>query len=163
MIKVTSSDNQTFEAEEKVLFQSALIKNIVSDLDNSDQEIPLANVTGCILKKIIKYAEHHKDDEPVKEEAPTNSAIADKWDIEFMNLPKDTILEIILAANYLDMENLLNLGCKTVANMIKGKSAKEIREILELPEDENENDSDTEKEITEEIKSVNINEESVEN
>lgn len=138
MIKVTSSDNQVFEAEEKVLFQSALIKNIVSDLDDGfGQEIPLSNVTGDILKKIITYAEHHKDDEPVeeKEDKETNSKINDEWDIEYMKLDKDTIIEIILAANYLDMENLLNLCCKTMANMIKGKSAEEIREILGIPDE----------------------------
>nr|KAJ3418559.1 hypothetical protein HK105_008165 [Polyrhizophydium stewartii] len=37
------------------------------------------------------------------------------------------LFDIILAANYLDMKGLLDLGCKTVAGMIKGKTIEEIR------------------------------------
>jgi S-phase kinase-associated protein 1 len=154
MIKILSSDDQVFEVEENVLFQSTLIKNIVSDLDASDQAIPLQNVTSVILKKIIKYAEHHKDDETVEEDEGTDSTITDEWDIEFMKLDKDVIIEIILAANYLDMKNLLNLGCKTIANMIKGKSVEEIREILDLPEDPVEESDITE--IEDKIESVKV-------
>ncbi|KAJ3379676.1 suppressor of kinetochore protein mutant [Entophlyctis sp. JEL0112] len=34
-----------------------------------------------------------------------------------MNVDQGTLFEIILAANYLDMKNLMNLGCKMVAKM----------------------------------------------
>jgi S-phase kinase-associated protein 1 len=69
-----------------------------------------------------------------------------------MNVDQGTLFELILAANYLDMKGLLDLGgcpiflwlsggfpwasnyqcvtgCKTVANMIKGKSVEEIRKV----------------------------------
>ena len=35
----------------------------------------------------------------------------------------------------MDIQGLLDLGCKTVANMIKGKSVEEIRETFNITND----------------------------
>lgn len=45
------------------------------------------------------------------------------------------LFDIILVANYLDIKHLLDIGCKTVTNMIKGKTAEEIRKENEWAED----------------------------
>lgn len=42
---------------------------------------------------------------------------------------------IAQAANYLDIKALLDVGCKTVANMIKGKSPDEIRKTFNIQND----------------------------
>ena len=39
------------------------------------------------------------------------------------------------AANYMDIKPLLDVGCKTVANMIKGKSPEEIRKTFNIQND----------------------------
>jgi S-phase kinase-associated protein 1 len=41
----------------------------------------------------------------------------------------------IQASNYLDIKPLLDVGCKTVANMIKGKSPEEIRKTFNITND----------------------------
>jgi S-phase kinase-associated protein 1 len=39
------------------------------------------------------------------------------------------------AANYLDIKGLLDLICKTVADMMKGKSVEEIRKMFNIKND----------------------------
>jgi S-phase kinase-associated protein 1 len=121
---LTSSDGKLFTVEEKVAFKSVLIKNMLEDLGESDpaSPIPILNVDSIILEKVIEYATHHKDNVEDKE-----------WDSIFTDsVDKNTMFAIIMAANFLDMKDLLDTGCQTVANMIKGKSVDEIEEILGL-------------------------------
>ena len=83
---------------------------------------------------------HHKDDPPVPEE---DDEFREKrlddippWDQEFMRkVDQSTMFEIILAANFLDIKELLEVGCKTVANMIKGKSTEELRNLFGIVND----------------------------
>jgi len=63
------------------------------------------------------------------------------WDKEFFNVQQNELFDIILAANYLDIKPLFDAGCKTVADMIKGKTPDEIRDLFHIkndftPEDE---------------------------
>lgn len=89
--------------------------------------------------------------EDKKDERRTDDILP--WDKEFMNkLEQSVLFDLIMvcgvafpffaahrdcwfifsnarynkAANYLEMKDLLDLGCKTVANMIKGKSVEGV-------------------------------------
>ena len=44
------------------------------------------------------------------------------------------IFELISAANYMDIEPIISLGCAKIASMIKGKTSEEIRNIFNVEE-----------------------------
>lgn len=100
--------------------------------------IPLHNVTAKILAKVVEYCKYH-DEHPTpkteekKDEKKTDDIIP--WDKEFCSVDQATLFELILAANYLDIKPLLDLTCKTVANMIKGKTPEEIRKTFNIKND----------------------------
>ena len=78
----------------------------------------------------------------------------DEWDGQFITVDQEMLFEIILAANYLNIQPLMyvypaestvslvlltrlcsDLGCKTVANMIEGKTPEEIRKLFNIVDD----------------------------
>uniref|UniRef100_A0A8B9W321 S-phase kinase-associated protein 1 n=1 Tax=Bos mutus grunniens TaxID=30521 RepID=A0A8B9W321_BOSMU len=105
------------------------------DDEGDDDPVPLPNVNAAILKK---WCTHHKDDPPPPEDDENKEKRTDDipvWDQEFLKVDQGTLFELILAANYLDIKGLLDVTCKTVANMIKGKTPEEIRKTFNIKND----------------------------
>jgi S-phase kinase-associated protein 1 len=88
---------------------------------------------------VIEYCEHHRDDPYVPPEESSDrvrrSTDISEWDQKFLQVDQEMLFEIILTANYLDIKPLLEVGCKSVANMIKGKSPEEIRKTFNIAND----------------------------
>lgn len=139
-IKLQSSDNEIFEVDIEIAKASGTIKTMLDDLGMSEEEeiVPLNLVSATILKKIIAWATYHKDDPiPADEDDSKDKRTDDisSWDADFLKVDQGTLFELILAANYLDIKGLLDLTCKTVANMIRGKSPEEIRKTFNIKND----------------------------
>eukprot|EP00012_Vannella_robusta_P011716 CAMPEP_0206196452 /NCGR_PEP_ID=MMETSP0166-20121206/8454_1 /ASSEMBLY_ACC=CAM_ASM_000260 /TAXON_ID=95228 /ORGANISM="Vannella robusta, Strain DIVA3 518/3/11/1/6" /LENGTH=162 /DNA_ID=CAMNT_0053613925 /DNA_START=29 /DNA_END=517 /DNA_ORIENTATION=- len=140
-VQLKSKDDKVFSVEKDVACMSTTIKNLIDDIDELDEEtaIPVPNVSGAILEKVIQYCEHHLDnpvpavEDKSHEEKRTDDILP--WDAEFCQVDQSTLFELILAANFLDIKSLLDLTCKTVANMIKGKSPEEIRKLFNIKND----------------------------
>jgi len=134
-----SSDGVEKTVARDVAERSVLIKNMLEDCVEIDQAIPIPNVNGSVLTKVIEWCEHHKNDPTPTADDETDSrkksTDIEEWDQKFMQVDQEMLFEIILAANYLDIKPLLDVGCKTVANMIKGKSPEEIRKTFNIQND----------------------------
>ncbi|KAK8113655.1 E3 ubiquitin ligase complex SCF subunit scon-3 [Apiospora kogelbergensis] len=141
MIRLQSNDNHTIDVEKAVAERSLLIKNMLEDLGDAavSETIPIPNVTESVLRKVIEWCEHHRGDPPAtnEDESDTRKRTTEieEWDQKFMQVDQEMLFEIILASNYLDIKPLLDVGCKTVANMIKGKSPEEIRKTFNITND----------------------------
>ncbi|XP_022093132.1 S-phase kinase-associated protein 1-like isoform X2 [Acanthaster planci] len=140
-IKLSSSDGEIFELDVEIAKQSVTIKTMLEDLgvdEDDDEAIPLPNVNSAILRKVIKWCTYHKDDPPPPEDDENREKRTDDlcgYDLDFLKVDQGTLFELILAANYLDIKGLLDSTCKTVANMIKGKTPEEIRKTFNIKND----------------------------
>ncbi|OVA07481.1 SKP1 component [Macleaya cordata] len=137
VITLKSSDGETFDVDEAVAHESETIKQMIED-DCADGGIPLK---GNILAKVIQYCKKHvktstsckddddDDDDDLKENLK-------KWDVNFMKIiDQVTLFDIIMAANYLNIKNLMDLTCQTVTDMIKDKSVEDVRKIFNIVND----------------------------
>ncbi|GLU02723.1 hypothetical protein SLE2022_199630 [Rubroshorea leprosula] len=131
-IMLRSSDGETFEVEEAVAVESQTIKHMIED-DCADNVIPLPNVPSKILSKVIEYCKKHVEAAADKEKAGEEEM--KNWDAEFVKVDQKTLFDLILAANYLNIKDLLDLTCQTVADMIKGKTPEEIRKTFHIEND----------------------------
>ncbi|CAF1105407.1 unnamed protein product [Adineta steineri] len=112
-VKLQSNDGDTFDVEVDIAKQSVTIKTMLEDLGMEEEEvIPLPNVNSAILKKVIQWATHHKDDPPPPEDDENrekNTNDISTWDLDFLKVDQGTLFELILAANYLDIKDQLNI------------------------------------------------------
>jgi len=134
-VKLKSSDDEMFEVEESVAFESQAVKNMIEDT-GMDHPIPLPNVSSKILAKVIEYCKYHVDNQKASDDKPATPEDEIKaWDLDFVKVDQATLFDLILAANYLHIKNLLDLTCQTVADMIKGKTPEEIRKTFNIKND----------------------------
>jgi len=136
-----TNDGKVFRVSEAEVAKAETIRRMCADIpaaEGEDEEIPLQNINSTIFTKVLEWLRHHKDDPPLPEDDDNREKRTDDippWDQEFLKVDQGTLFEIILAANFLDIKALLDVSCKTVANMIKGKTPEEIRKTFNIVND----------------------------
>ena len=150
-----SKEGDLFEVPISVAKMSALVETTIDDEDDDDDdeenggggaEIPLPNVKGAVLAKVIEYCTHYTNvEEMTAISTPLKSSkieeVVQQWYADFVKVEQVMLFELVTAANFMDIKPLLDLTCFAVAVLIKGKSAEEIRKIFNIssdftPEDE---------------------------
>ncbi len=113
-----------------------MIENMLENLGlgGLDEVIPLPNVDGNTLEKILTWAKFHKNNSTINNALEKVKLTSDcsiyLWDKNFLNLEADEFLSLTIAANYLDIKELVDTCCKIMASKVKGKSVEEINAIL---------------------------------
>lgn len=133
-------DGEKLSVDLDVVNKSTILKNMIEDT-GKDGDIPIPNIQLPILKKIIEFCEHYKSSNPKEIRKPLVSSKltennVDEWDAAFIEMDKvDDIIDLVIAANFLDIESLVALGCAKIATFIKGKSVEEIRDVFGIQND----------------------------
>lgn len=123
-----------------VLKQSALIWQMMMD-ENDDVDIPLPNINRRIFSRIMDFLVDNVNNPMPKLNRPIKSANMKEntvtWAADYIDSfdkDHDFLFDVILGANYLDVDSLLDLGCAKLASMLKTRTPKEIRELFNLRE-----------------------------
>ncbi|CAN0919125.1 SKP1-like protein 4 [Linum grandiflorum] len=85
-----------FELEKSAAEQTETIKKLIKEM-GIDGTIPLDNVTGLILRRVIKYCRMHTS-------AAAEADKVRKWDQEFVKVNLVILFDLILDADYLNIK-----------------------------------------------------------
>ncbi|XP_010920060.1 SKP1-like protein 14 [Elaeis guineensis] len=128
-IVLKSSDGEEFEVESLVANQSEMIKGMI-DAGCVQSRVPLPNVLGSVLAKVVEYWNRHGGGGKEEEEKQLM-----EWDKEFAKLDRDELFDLINAASFLNTKPLLDLCCQTVADTIKDMSVPDVRDYFGIESD----------------------------
>eukprot|EP00002_Diphylleia_rotans_P004157 TRINITY_DN129_c1_g3_i1.p1 TRINITY_DN129_c1_g3~~TRINITY_DN129_c1_g3_i1.p1 ORF type:complete len:162 (-),score=49.77 TRINITY_DN129_c1_g3_i1:172-657(-) len=136
-VVLLTGDNAQIPVDKAVIKMMVTLHNMMEDTEGSDDNIlPVPNVSASIMKKIVEFCDHYKNEPQfVESEASERTTDITGWDADFVDVEMPVLFDLILAANYLNIQRLLNLTCKRLSKEIKGKSAEEIRKQFGIPND----------------------------
>lgn len=103
MTLLVTSDNVVMEAQSNLIKNCSVLTSMVEDCSDTDV-FPIPNVNCLTMNNIIEFSNTGK-----------------------ISCADDRMLEILMAADFLGYEELLDYGARIVANSLKGKSAQQIK------------------------------------
>lgn len=130
-IILISSDGLSFTTSTKFNQLSGFVLRITQDY--SYEKIELNTVPSSILRQILLYSEHHNFTLPNPEQKPIKSTdlrqnLSDPWDFDFTSqFSEPELIDLISAANFLDMKSLLEVCFITIATNFKDKKTEELK------------------------------------
>ena len=117
---------------------SNLSKYMAEMLGDNNQEVFIDTVAPHVMDKVIEFLMYHANN-PMKEISKpiTTNVIKDivgEWDVNYIALEKDQelLIDLIIAANYLHCQTLLDLGILKLATMIKDKEPTEVKKLFHI-------------------------------
>ena len=131
-VTVHTYDNDSFVIPMDVALMMNTLANLIEDLGTNDP-LPLSNVTGSVFAKVVEYCTGRL----VCNGADAEVAYDKQFTAELADCDPghDTLLRVILAANYLHLSVLLEATCTKVANMMDNMTPEQIRETFNIRND----------------------------
>ena len=159
--KIQTSEGEITTVPVEILNYSITVKNMLEMLEDHDSEIPLPNVTKTTWNNIQRYLERHdaelkakaaaaaattatapsdaKTTEQVFEELDEDLAQyapLEGFDKEYVeSLSMHELFDVLNAANFLDCQSVLQLGCKHLAFIIRTDTEEQMKVRFGLPAD----------------------------
>uniref|UniRef100_A0A1I7YA72 Skp1-related protein n=1 Tax=Steinernema glaseri TaxID=37863 RepID=A0A1I7YA72_9BILA len=126
-IELVTAEGRTVRVEKELALKSGTIRHLLETLAQEDgsipsEPLPLPNCAEKHLRAVIAWLERHRDDVPQTQEDIARQrfdlAIPDDDRKAFQAFHIDDIANILTAANYLDIQSLIDMLVKYVAKFI---------------------------------------------
>jgi S-phase kinase-associated protein 1 len=129
-VKLHPKGGKEFLVSRKAGEMSILIKNNLADF-SIDQAIPLDEVNEETCELIVKYLEHYDGKVPDEIDKPLKSndmkILTDDFSANFVdNLELNKLIDLTTAANFMEIQSLLDLCTAKIATLVKDKTEEEI-------------------------------------
>ncbi|MCO5567851.1 hypothetical protein L7F22_038542 [Adiantum nelumboides] len=156
MMSLKSCEGDTMRLQRDAALHSGFLRDILSftfcarDLhaDENGDEAPIPVCFSCeggdganahTLSKVIEYCSLQSFTPKTQTHAPGRAS----WSIEEAAYidglggagAGSTLFKVMMAADYMQVEGLLDLTCEAVADTIRNKSVEEIRELFNIQND----------------------------
>ena len=107
-LKLEASDGTVMEVPRDVVKQMGTIYTMLDSLhdDESDEVIPVKTISGRTLQKVVKWILYHECEQDRTKKYQEYS--------DFFNTDIENIFKLIAAADYLDVNDLLNESCRSL-------------------------------------------------
>ena len=137
IVKLKSKDNQIYEVSIDLLEKAKLISGIVEDASDEDDTIFLREIDDINLIRIIDYLVHYQKEEPKEipkpfpdrtDDAFLRSILNDDWTFDFLqNMTLEEAIHLVNAANYLEIDGLINILAAKLAHEMCNCEVEEAR------------------------------------
>jgi S-phase kinase-associated protein 1 len=135
-VKLKTSDNIIKEVDSNILMKSKLLDNLLKDF-NEEELFSLPDVDSKYLELVIKYLEHYKDFEPKEVPKPfpertdeefMKGILNDQWTYDYLtNQTLDELINLVNAADYLQIDGLINIIAAKLAHEKSNCTVEEAR------------------------------------
>lgn len=117
-MKLLTSDRHVFDVDSDL--GSGTIRRLREEIDGGDDVIPLFNIDAHVMALLIEIYGVKDDDTKVA---------------EFYHEHRKDVCALLQGAEYLDMDEVLDALCKSIADQLRGKSVSEMRAVLGVEDD----------------------------
>lgn len=129
---VLTSDACTFTVPDQVVEACGTLKTACDARIASEDVVPVPNVSSACMTRIVEYYTKLADLHCLG--APATSIVSYKTRF-FQRLSRPELYATMEALNFLDGTTMMNDSCMYVAELIRGCSPNDLREIFMLPSD----------------------------
>lgn len=139
IVTLKSKEGESFEVPAAAAELSSLVRDSIHD-DTDVDAVEVMRVGSTCLGKVVEFLRHYQE-EPM-EDIPTplgasnfREIVKQEWYQTFVEREeREALFDLLTAANYMGIKQLLDLTCLKVTFELAGKNAEEIRQILNLPQ-----------------------------